>query len=241
MGSGVKSVFKAAKVPFILLALMWSIHILNLVFNLDLFQYGVKPREFSGLIGIVFSPLIHSTRDFAHIINNSAPIFILGWSLFYFYRNIAWGVLLTSWTVGGFFVWIVARNSYHVGMSGVIYSLAFFLFFSGVFRRDVRLMAISLFVVFLYGSMIWGVFPLDISVSFESHALGAVIGVVLAYFLQREGASFSKKKYQWEIDEEIEKDMEEKGYTKITDDESGFTVHYEYKPKEDEENSTSQN
>ena len=229
-----KSLLKGALVPFSILSLMWIIHAFNLHYQLHLFQYGVKPRDFSGLIGVLFSPLIHSTKDFSHIINNSAPLLILGWALFYFYKNIAWKVLGLSWVIGGAFVWIWARQgSYHAGMSGVIYSLAFYLFFSGVFRKDVRLMAISLFVVFLYGSMIWGLFPLDPTVSYESHFLGALVGVVLAFFLKEEGATFKEKKYQWEIDEEQEREMENNGYTSISDPESGFIIHYEYKPKED--------
>ena len=98
-------------------------------------------------------------------------------------------------------------------------------------------MAISLFVVFLYGSMVWGILPIDMRLSFEGHFFGALAGVILAYFFRREGATFKKKKYQWEIEEEVEKEMEAKGYTKVTDPFSGFTVHYEYIPKEKEEGS----
>ena len=130
------SLLRAALVPFSILSLMWIIHGFNLNYQLHLFQYGVKPRDFSGLIGVLFSPLIHSTKDFSHIINNSAPILILGWALFYFYKNIAWKVLFISWLIGGVFVWIWARQgSYHAGMSGVIYSLAFYLFFQWCFQK----------------------------------------------------------------------------------------------------------
>lgn len=229
------TIFTALRIPLFFLMLMWLVHLSNLFFDLNLFKYGIFPREVSGLKGILLSPLIHSTKDFSHIINNSTPFFILGWSLFYFYRKIAWLVLSASWIVGGLFVWIAARDSYHVGMSGVVYSLAFYLFFSGVFRKDMRLLAISLFVVFLYGSMIWGIFPLDDSVSFESHLLGGIVGLVLAFFLQDEGATFKKKKYQWEIDEEEEKKMEEQGYFSNIDEVSGFIINYEYKPKKEEE------
>ena len=121
-----KSLLEGALVPFFILSLMWIIHAFNLHYQLNLFQYGVKPRIFFGLKGVLFSPLIHSTKDFSHIINNSAPLLILGWALFYFYKNIAWKVLVVSWVVGGLFVWIWAReNSTHAGMSGVIYSIAF--------------------------------------------------------------------------------------------------------------------
>ena len=223
------TILRALEFPLIILALMWVIFLIDYLFQIRLAEYGILPRNKSGLLGILFSPLLHSTKDFSHIINNSPPFLILGWTLFYFYRKIAWQILSLSWIVGGVFVWIAARSSFHIGMSGVIYSLAFFIFFSGVFRKELKLMAISLFVVFLYGSMVWGIFPGDPGVSFEGHFFGALVGVILAYYYQKEGATFKKKVYNWEKEEALEREMEKQGYTKIVDPESGFTVHYEYK------------
>ena len=196
-------IFKALLIPLIILVLMWIVHILNYYYHLNLHIYGVHPRNSEGLTGILFSPLIHSVKDHSHIINNSTPLIILTWTLFYFYKKIAFQILLYSWLVVGIFVWIVARDSYHIGMSGVIYSLVFYIFFSGVFRKDVRLMAVSLFVVFLYGSMVWGIFPYDWTMSFESHFFGALVGIILAIFYKNEGASFKTEKTQWEIEEEM--------------------------------------
>ncbi len=197
------SLVKSAIPFFFLLVLIWLIHFFNINYQLDLYTYGIYPRKISGLIGILFSPLIHSSDDIKHIINNSPALFILGWTLLYFYKNIAAKIFCYSWFLVGLFVWISARPSFHIGISGVIYCLAFFLFFSGVFRKENRLMAISLFVVFLYGSMIWGIFPYDWSISFESHFFGALTGFVLAYFFKKEGATFKRKKTQWEIEEEM--------------------------------------
>lgn len=198
-----KKLVLSAFPSLILLALLWCIHFINLNYNLSLFKHGIFPRDFNGLQGILFSPLIHSSDDIKHIFNNSVPLLILGWTLFFFYKNIAFQIFSYSWLVVGFLVWISARESFHIGMSGVIYSLAFFLFFSGVFRKEKRLMAISLFVVFLYGSMIWGIFPYDLSISFESHFFGALTGIILAFFYKDEGATFKRKKTQWELEEEM--------------------------------------
>lgn len=222
------TILGALEYPLIILVLMWAIFLVDYLFPIRLAQFGIYPREKSGFLGILFSPLLHSTKDFGHIINNSPPFLILGWTLFYFYRKIAWQILSLSWIVGGLFVWIAARNSFHIGMSGVIYSLAFFIFFSGVFRKELKLMAISLFVVFLYGSMVWGIFPGDPGISFEGHFFGALVGVILAYYYQKEGATFKKKIYNWEKEEALELEMKEKGYSKVVDPESGFTIHYEY-------------
>lgn len=229
-----KSLIRSLAIPFYIVLAMWGVYFLNVNFKLGLNEYGVFPRHFSGLIGILFSPFLHDTSSYSHIINNTPPIFILTWALFYFYRKIAPQIWIISWLVGGLFVWIGGRDdSVHIGMSGIIYSLAFFLFFSGVLRKEVKLVAISLFVVFLYGSMIWGIFPIDISISFESHLYGAVVGVVLAYFYKDEGATFKKKKYQWEIDEEREEELLKQGYTRI-ESEEGFLIRYEYMEKSKE-------
>ena len=185
------------------LTFIWVVHIIQLTFHLNFTEFGILPRSFFGLIGIITSPLIHSLRDVNHIINNSFPFLILGWTLFYFYKPIAWRVLLQSWFYTGVFVWISARNAYHIGLSGVIYSLLFFIFFSGVFRKDKRLLTVALFVVFLYGSMVWGIFPYDWTISFESHLFGALTGIILAYFTRNEESTFKKQKTQWEIEEEL--------------------------------------
>ena len=185
------------------LAFIWAIHIIQLTFNLNFTEFGILPRSLFGLFGIITSPLIHSLRDINHIINNSFPFLILGWTLFYCYKPIAWRILLQSWFYTGVFVWISARNAYHIGLSGVIYSLLFFIFFSGVFRKDKRLLTVALFVVFLYGSMVWGIFPYDWTISFESHLFGALTGTILAYFSRKEESTFKRQKTQWEIEEEL--------------------------------------
>ena len=123
-----KKIIKSAYPSLVLLMLLWSIHFLNLNYNLALFKHGIFPRNFNGLQGILFSPLIHSSKDIKHIINNSVPLLILGWTLFFFYKKIAVQIFSYSWLVVGFLVWISARESFHIGMSGVIYSLAFFFF-----------------------------------------------------------------------------------------------------------------
>ena len=194
--------FKFLWIVFFVL-LLWIIHFFNTNFDLNLNELGILPRTASGLIGILFSPLIHSKENINHILNNSAPFLILSWTLFYFYKPIAWRIFIFSWVVPGIFVWISARNAFHIGISGVLYSLLFFIFFSGVFRKDIRLLTVALFVVFLYGSMVWGIFPYDWRISFESHFFGAVTGIVLAYFYRKEKASFKIEKTQWEIEEEL--------------------------------------
>ncbi len=153
--------------------------------------------------GILLSPFLHG--DWKHVLNNSIPLIVLGTSLRYFYKTIAKEVFLWSWLMSGVWLWALGRESYHIGASGIVYALASFLFFSGLIRKHTKLMAISFFVVFLYGSMVWGLFPIKEHISWEGHLSGALAGIILAWWFRKEGPP--KQVYQYEIDEELEEEM----------------------------------
>jgi membrane associated rhomboid family serine protease len=175
--------------------------------HLDLSFLGVLPRKPEGLIGIFSCPLIHS--DMKHLFANSIPLMILGGCLFYFYREIAIRTFLLVYFITGLCVWAGAREAYHIGASGVVYGLAAFLFFSGIFRRDGKLLAITLLITFLYGSMVWGIFPdffPNENISFESHFWGLIAGTLLAFYFRKEGPI--PKKFDWEDEEEDNEESE---------------------------------
>jgi len=152
-----------------------------------------------GVPGIVFSPFIHA--DFNHLISNSLPLFLLGVALFYFYSEVALKVFTLTFFLTGILVWVAGRDAWHIGASGLVYGLASFLFFSGIIRRYFRLIALSLLIVFLYGSMVWGLFPgVYKNVSWESHMLGFFSGVVLAIWFRKEGPQAPV--HQWLEEEE---------------------------------------
>lgn len=169
----------AAILPFVAAVVLWCAFLLDHEFGLGLSRFGILPREWSGLIGVLAAPLVHA--DYEHVFNNSVPTFLLGWCLMYFYPRIAGKVVLLSWLVGGFMVWLSARGNYHIGASGVVYGLTSFLFLSGFLRRQRTLMALSLLVAFLYGGLVWGVFPIVMKISWESHLWGGITGVALAW------------------------------------------------------------
>ncbi len=173
-------------VPVAMLILMWGVRIFDFGLNLHLNQWGVYPRTIKGLWGILAMPLLHG--GFRHIIANTVPFFVLTWGLFYFYRQIAVQVFLLCYITCGTLVWIAAFPGYHVGASGLIYAFASFLFFSGIFRRHFRLIAISLVVVFLYGGLFWGIFPtFRTNISWEGHLAGAISGFIYARMFQHSG------------------------------------------------------
>ncbi|MES2409846.1 MAG: rhomboid family intramembrane serine protease [Bacteroidota bacterium] len=166
-------------VPSLLLILMWSIFFFENSFNVDLTSYGILPRTFSGLQGVVFSPFLHG--DLNHIANNSIPLFILTTALIYFYRDISLKILFYGILLSGLITWVIGRESYHIGASSLIYVLVSFIFFKGMMTQYYRLMALSMTVVILYGGMIWYVFPeVDKQISWEGHLAGLIAGFVFA-------------------------------------------------------------
>ncbi len=185
------------------LLIMWLIYWADFLFIYDFHRLGVVPKQLSGLKGILFMPWIHAHSDVKHILNNSVPAFLLMTLLFYSYKEIALKVFLFSWFLTGLFLWVFGANNgaHHIGMSGVIYSLAAFLFTSGVLRKYLPLQALALFIVFLYGSMIWGIFPTKERISWEGHLSGMIIGVFLAFYYRKLGPQ--RPKYQYEIEKEL--------------------------------------
>lgn len=186
-----------------LLLMMWFVFWLEYISTYDYYKLGILPKNLDSIFGIFLMPLIHSKSDLNHILNNSLPTLVLVTALYYFYRAIATKVLVQGWLLTGLLLWIFAYPSggYHIGMSGVIYMLAFFLFFSGVWRRYKPLQGISLLIVFVYGSMVWGIFPLKEHVSWEGHGMGALAGFLLAFLYKGQGPQ--RPKYRYEIEKEM--------------------------------------
>lgn len=172
-------------VPLVAIVIIWLIYWIEITFGYNFNKYGIFPRDFKGLRGVFLSPLIHS--NISHLSNNSVPLFVLLASLFYFYRKIAFKVLFYGVFFSGFLCWLIARDSYHIGASGVIYLLFSFVFFSGIIRKHYRLIAMSLVVKFLYGSMIWLLLPTEDRISWEGHLSGFLVGFLYAYLYRKKG------------------------------------------------------
>lgn len=197
-----KVILKSFIPPLFFIALLWIIKIIEITVPINFDKYGVLPRHFEGLIGIITSPLIHG--DFEHLISNSIPLLILSAGLIYFYKEVAAKVFFLVYFLSGFWLWLIGRESYHIGASGVLYGLTTFIFFSGILRRHTGLMALSLIVVFLYGGLIWGIFPLFKQMSWEAHLCGSLAGILLAFVYRKEGPQ--RKEYEWESEEEENND-----------------------------------
>lgn len=180
-------------------ALLWVTMAANIIFDLHLVQYGIYPLRPVALTGIITGPLIHGS--WAHLFANTLPVVILGTALFYAYPRSALPVLTGIWLGSGLGVWIFAREAYHIGASGLTFGIMFFLFLIGILRWDKRAIALSMIIFFLYGSMIWGIFPSEPRVSYESHFFGAVCGILLAFVFKNRDPIPGEKTYSWEEDD----------------------------------------
>jgi membrane associated rhomboid family serine protease len=209
-----RRILRSFILPFLFVFLLWVVWAVEMIGHYNFGFLGVYPLKLFGLTGIITAPLVHG--DFSHLMSNSVPLLILGSTLFYFYRDLAVRIFILIYLLTGVWVWLAARPAYHIGASGVVYGLAMFIFASGVIRKHSGLTAVALVVVFLYGSLVWGIFPEffpEQNISWESHLLGLVAGFILAVYFRKEGPQ--RKKYQWELDEE----MEEEEWKRIEEEE----------------------
>ena len=181
---------------------LWLIKIVEASTGASLYRYGIQPGQLSGLMGVFSAPLIHSS--FSHLFANTAPLLILGTALLYGYPRSAKIVIPVIYLGTGLGVWLFARHTYHIGASGLTFGFMFFVFTIGAIRWDRRAMALSMIVFFLYGSMIWGIFPNEPRTSYESHFFGAMFGIILAILLRNYDPHLAEKKYNWEEDDEAD-------------------------------------
>ncbi|MDD2931117.1 MAG: rhomboid family intramembrane serine protease [Fermentimonas sp.] len=208
-----KRLWLALLPSIVFVSLVWLAFISEIsgILGPDFSQFGILPRELKGLRGIILSPFIHSS--FSHLLSNTLPLILLIWFLFYFYSKIAFPTFIYLWLFSGLLTWLIGRGNYHVGASGIVFALIWFLFFSGIFRRSIQLIAVSLIVAFIYGSTVWSIFPfaelVDSSISWEGHLAGTISGLITAVVLRHQGPQKKEKVWEDEIDKNEEFDLED--------------------------------
>ena len=182
--------------PLIFVLLLWIVFWAEVKFGARFSDWGIYPRTTQGLRGILCSPFLHG--DIKHLYHNSLPLLVLLPALRYFYREVSIYVLLGGILLSGFLTWAIGRPSYHIGASGLIYVLVSFIFFKGIYTRYYRLVALSLFVISVYGGLIWYVFPgIQQHISWEAHLAGFITGLLFSLLIKTE--KFKKiPKYDWE-------------------------------------------
>lgn len=214
--------------PLLAVLSIWIVFWFEIRFQVNWNHLGIYPRTLMGLRGIVLSPFIHGSLE--HLYNNTLPLAILMASLVYFYRRSAFKVLLYGILFSGLITWSIGRPSHHIGASGIIYMMASFMFFKGIFTKHYRLVALSLIIVFIYGSMVWYIFPVQDGISWEGHLGGFATGLLLAIFIKSKVAT--PKKYAWE---RPDYSVEEDEFLKHFDKDGNFieTQGQEHHPETD--------
>ncbi len=212
-------------VPLFSVLLIWTVYWFELKFGVNLNHLGIYPGKLSGARGILLSPFIHGSLN--HLYNNTIPLVVLSAAVFFFYRTVAWKVVFWGIFLSGALTWLIGRPSYHIGASGLIYVLVSFVFFKGILAKHFRLVALSLAVVFLYGSMIWYIFPIEAGISWEGHLSGFLVGFLLALVVKTPVPK--EKKFAWEKDGYKE---EEDAFMRHFDKDGNFIDHPEAQEEE---------
>ena len=193
----------ALKISLGFVALLWVIFLLNWSLGLGFEHLALYPRQLDGLSGILFAPLLHGSLS--HLFSNSVPLIVLGTGMLYLYPGSVLGTFSGVYLGTGLVVWLIGRPSLHLGASGLVYGLAAYIFVAGLLRRDVRAIAASMLVYFLYGTLAWGVLPIRAGVSWETHLIAAIMGVLLAFRYRRLDVP-PRKRYAWEDEQEDEEE-----------------------------------
>lgn len=190
----------ALKTALIVTGILWLILIIDSFFNLGLTRFGLRPGHIAGLAGLLTAPLLHGGAQ--HMFSNTAPLIVSLTTILFLYPKSSMRVIPIIWIGSGMLAWLIGRPSLHFGASGFVYGLLAFVFVSGILRLEMRSVAVSVMVWFLYGSMIWGVLPIRPHMSWELHLSGAILGVALAIVFRHWDLT-PVKRYEWEDDDSV--------------------------------------
>lgn len=181
-------------------AVWWAQH----QFGLDLRAFSIRPRTPEFLVGVLTAPLLHGSLE--HLLGNSFGLFVLGVLTLYRYPQSARIAVPLIWLGAGLGTWWIGRSSFHLGASGVTHGLMFFVFVSGLIRRDRTSIAAALAAFMFFGGMLVTILPREPGVSWEYHLSGALAGVIAAVLLRQRDPAPARRKYSWEIEEELERE-----------------------------------
>lgn len=204
MASPRRNIFKLIQFPIYLVASIWIIHILNASGALNFRNFGLLPRDVDGIIGIFTAPFIHGS--FQHLMSNSVPLFVMTFLIVFFYKRIAYQSILLIYVLTGFAVWAFARdNVMHIGASGVVYGLVAFVFWTGIFRRNVKSIILALIIVTFYSGLFLGIMPTQQGISWESHLFGGLVGILVAFWMKDDIEKDERQEDPWKDEQPADK------------------------------------
>jgi membrane associated rhomboid family serine protease len=200
--------------PVGMVLIMWIVKLVEWHFGLSFYEGGIYPRRYDSLYGIFTMPFVHG--DWKHLLSNTVSFLVLLYGILYLLKDVGYKAFVWIFILSGFFTWLIGRSSWHIGASGLIYGFAFFLFLSGILSKNTRMWAISLLVAFLYGGIVWGLFPFDPKISYEGHLSGALAGSITALIYRKNLPA--REVYEWETEEDSIDEMSHEEIDQLIDD-----------------------
>ena len=191
------------RVPILYTVLIIGGFVLQVTYPRLTEMLAILPRDFNHLPGVITTVFMHA--DIGHLSSNILPLSVCLVGLYYFYNEIALKVTLFCHLLTGILIWIFARPAYHIGASGLAYALVFFILASALVRKNRRLMVFAFIVLLFQNGLIWGVFPQENRISWESHLMGSLVGTLLAFAFRKEGP-LPDKPFEWDEESGEEKD-----------------------------------
>ena len=206
MTKNLSHVINVMFVPILFVFAIWFVKGFELIYSTPFHEYGIKSLDINRITGIFSFPFLHA--DFNHLINNTYPIIILGGIISSVYKEISNQVFFFSYLLSGTILWFIGNPEENViGASGIVYALASFVLISGFIKKQPRLAIFSFFVIFMYGSLFWGMLPMPNKISWEGHLSGFIAGILIAIYFKNKGPQ--SKKYNYELEEEREKERKD--------------------------------
>ena len=219
MTKNLSHVINVMFVPILFVFAIWFVKGFELIYSTPFHEYGIKSLDINRITGIFSFPFLHA--DFNHLINNTYPIIILGGIISSVYKEISNQVFFFSYLLSGTILWFIGNPEENViGASGIVYALASFVLISGFIKKQPRLAILSFFVIFMYGSLFWGMLPMPNKISWEGHLSGFIAGILIAIYFRNKGPQ--SKKYNYDLEEELELEEEKKD----------IKINYIYKQEE---------
>lgn len=165
----------------ICLGVLWLINIFNWIIGSPCNKLGIYPRRISGLIGIIFCPILH--KNFNHLFFNSIPLFVLGLVILAKNLSLFYWVTTIIMLLGGLAVWLFGRKALHIGASGLISGYFGYIVMTAYTNPSFTTLLVAILVLYYFGGLFFGIFPREDRVSWESHLLGFLAGIASAFLI----------------------------------------------------------
>lgn len=218
--------------PLLIIVAIWLVFFINLRFDVHLNAWGMHPREWRGIYGIFTMVFLHG--DFDHLFSNTVPLLLAMGFIFTYFKKERAGILILNLLITGILLIFMGEyRSNHIGASGLVYAFIFFLVTHAFLTKNKEMLAASFILIFLYGSLIYGLFPdygllIGKDISWEGHLAGAISGILTALYYRNQGP---QRLTFFDDEQDDDDDDDELGYWNMPEEEE-TTVHYHYKEKE---------